>query len=164
MLSVESQESADAADQIPAPLPVQLIRDAKCMLDWILAAVYVGGIDEKILQVCYRNAADLEGMQIKAQVQEQLRYKRLIDSEKTNAALEEELRARFAFSYPYRQLEKLYTKTIIPKIDKGLSATVYTEVSDVEQEMNGLVTYDRRVIKVPVDLMRKINAQLKIKD
>ncbi|MGN1160421.1 MAG: helicase-exonuclease AddAB subunit AddA [Lachnospiraceae bacterium] len=116
MLSVESQESADAEDQIPAPLPVQLIRDAKCMLDWILAAVYVGGIDEKILQVCYRNAADLEGMQIKAQVQEQLRYKRLLDSEKTNAALEEELRSRFAFSYPYRQLEKLYTKTTVSEL------------------------------------------------
>ena len=55
-------------------------------------------------------------------------------------------------------------KTIVPKLDKGLSATVYTEVSDVEQEMNGLVSYDRRVIKVPIDLMRKINAQLVIKD
>lgn len=63
-----------------------------------------------------------------------------------------------------KAIEKLYTNTIIPKIDKGLSATVYTEVSDVEQEMNGLVTYDRRVIKVPIDLMRKINAQLVIKD
>lgn len=52
----------------------------------------------------------------------------------------------------------------MPKIDKGLSATVYTEVSDVEQEMNGLVTFDRRVIKVPIDLMREINAQLVIKD
>ena len=50
------------------------------------------------------------------------------------------------------------------KIDKGLSATVYAEVSGVEQEMSGLVTFDRRVIKVPVDLMREINAQLVIKD
>lgn len=37
-------------------------------------------------------------------------------------------------------------------------------MSDVEQEMNGLVTFDRRVIKVPIDLMREINAQLVIKD
>lgn len=63
-----------------------------------------------------------------------------------------------------KAIKKLYEKTIVPKIDKGLSATVYTEVSDVEQEMNGLVTFDRRVIKVPVDLMREINAQLVIKD
>ena len=63
-----------------------------------------------------------------------------------------------------KAIKKLYEKTIVPKIDRGLSATVYTEVSDVEQEMNGLVTFDRRVIKVPVDLMRQINAQLVIKD
>lgn len=63
-----------------------------------------------------------------------------------------------------KAIKRLYEKTIVPKIDKGLSATVYTEVSDVEQEMNGLVTFDRRVIKVPIDLMREINAQLVIKD
>ena len=61
-------------------------------------------------------------------------------------------------------IKKLYETKIVPKIDKGLSACVYTEVSDVEQEMNGLVTYDRKVIKVPVDMMRDINAQLVIKD
>lgn len=58
----------------------------------------------------------------------------------------------------------MYKKTIVPKIDKGLSATVYTQVSDVEQEMNGLVTFDRRVIKVPIETMRKINQELIIKE
>ncbi len=60
--------------------------------------------------------------------------------------------------------KKLYEKTIIPKIDKGLSATVYTQVSDVEEEINGLVTYDRKHIKFPVDMVRAINQQLVIKD
>ncbi len=63
-----------------------------------------------------------------------------------------------------KALKKLYEKTIIPKIDRGLSATVYTQVSDVEQEMNGLVTFDRKVVKVPFALMREINSKLVIKD
>ena len=34
---------------------------------------------------------------------------------------------------------------------------IYTQVSDVEEEINGLVTYDRAVVKVPVEKMRAIN-------
>ena len=57
--------------------------------------------------------------------------------------------------------EKLYDKQVIPKIAEGLSATVYTQVSDVEEEINGLVTYDRRVIKLPREVAQRVNAQLK---
>ena len=57
--------------------------------------------------------------------------------------------------------KKLYEKQIIPGIDKGLSATVYTQVSDVEEEINGLVTYDRRVIKMPKEVAREVNSKLK---
>jgi hypothetical protein len=35
-----------------------------------------------------------------------------------------------------------------PLIDKGLSAAVYTQTSDVEIEVNGLMTYDRAIIKM----------------
>lgn len=63
-----------------------------------------------------------------------------------------------------KAFKKLYEKTIIPKIERGLSATVYTQVSDVEEEINGLVTYDRKQIKLPVDMVKKINEQLVIKD
>ena len=66
---------------------------------------------------------------------------------------------KFAAAY-----KKLFEKSIIPNIDKGLSATVYTQVSDVEEEINGLVTYDRKVIKLPVDMVKSINEQLVIKD
>ena len=46
-------------------------------------------------------------------------------------------------------LEKLYLDEIVPCIQQsGLCATVLTQVSDVEDETNGLVTYDRRVCKV----------------
>ena len=45
-------------------------------------------------------------------------------------------------------LVKLYTEEIIPNAKKGLCAAIYTQVSDVEDEINGLVTYDRKVEKV----------------
>lgn len=37
-----------------------------------------------------------------------------------------------------------------PLVAQGLSAAVYTQTSDVEGEINGLMTYDREVIKLPV--------------
>ncbi len=65
----------------------------------------------------------------------------------------------------YQQaFKKLYEKRIIPNIEKGLSATVYTQVSDVENEINGLVTYDRKVVKMPIELAKELNSQLVIKD
>jgi beta-galactosidase/beta-glucuronidase len=39
-----------------------------------------------------------------------------------------------------------------PLIQKGLSGAVYTQVSDVEEEVNGLMTYDRRITKINPDL------------
>ena len=45
-------------------------------------------------------------------------------------------------------LVSLYENEIIPAVKKGLCATVYTQVSDVEDETNGLLSYDRRVTKV----------------
>ena len=57
-------------------------------------------------------------------------------------------------------LEKLYLQKLLPLIEKGLCGCIYTQVSDVEEEINGLVTYDRKVIKVPVDFMRRINDRL----
>jgi beta-galactosidase/beta-glucuronidase len=54
-------------------------------------------------------------------------------------------------------LKKLYLKKLMPLIDKGLCAAIYTQVSDVEEEINGLVTYDRKVVKIPVEEMRAIN-------
>ncbi|WP_035801465.1 glycoside hydrolase family 2 protein [Butyrivibrio sp. FCS014] len=39
-----------------------------------------------------------------------------------------------------------------PLITKGLSGVVYTQLSDVEEEVNGLITYDRRITKINPDL------------
>ena len=54
-------------------------------------------------------------------------------------------------------LEKLYIDEILPCIKNGgLCATVLTQVSDVEDETNGLVTYDRQVCKVTAQKMQGI--------
>ena len=57
-------------------------------------------------------------------------------------------------------LEALYEKKLLPLIAKGLCGCIYTQVSDVEEEINGLVTYDREIVKVPVEKMRAINEKL----
>jgi hypothetical protein len=57
-------------------------------------------------------------------------------------------------------LEHLYREEVIPAIGKGLCAAVYTQVSDVEDETNGLVTYDRRVVKVDEQTMSTLAADL----
>jgi len=56
--------------------------------------------------------------------------------------------------------KELYEKQIIPAKAKGLCATVYTQVTDVEDEVNGLLTYDRKVEKLPAEELRALNAQL----
>ena len=57
-------------------------------------------------------------------------------------------------------IEKLYINEIIPAIKAGLAACIYTQLSDVEEEVNGLITFDRKVIKVKVETMRKLNEKL----
>jgi hypothetical protein len=54
-------------------------------------------------------------------------------------------------------LDELYLNKLLPLILQGLCGAVYTQVSDVEEEINGLVTYDRKVVKVPVERMLAIN-------
>ena len=44
-------------------------------------------------------------------------------------------------------LAGLYVMRVLPAIERGLCAGIYTQVSDVEDEINGLLTYDRKVCK-----------------
>lgn len=57
--------------------------------------------------------------------------------------------------------KKLIERQIIPIIDKGLSATVYTQVSDVENEVNGIYTYDRSHLKIDENTLKDLNKQMK---
>ena len=57
--------------------------------------------------------------------------------------------------------KKLILEQIVPSIGKGLSATVYTQLSDVEDEVNGLITYDRKVIKIDMDNVKDLNSLIR---
>lgn len=57
-------------------------------------------------------------------------------------------------------LGELYENEVIPAIRNGLCAAVLTQVSDAEDETNGLVTYDRQVIKVDEKAMNDISAKI----
>lgn len=57
-------------------------------------------------------------------------------------------------------LTRLYRDELIPLVRQGLRAATYTQVADVETETNGLVTYDREVVKIPARLVRRLNEEL----
>ena len=55
---------------------------------------------------------------------------------------------------------RLFRREVIPAIEKeGLSATVYTQLTDIEDEVNGLFTYDR-VPKMPAEEIKRVNAEV----
>ena len=64
---------------------------------------------------------------------------------------------RDAFS---KAVTKLYLDEALPLIDDGLSALVYTQLSDVEDETNGFITYDRQELKIDEALMKDLNERL----
>lgn len=57
--------------------------------------------------------------------------------------------------------ENLYTLEVLPAVKDGLAVSIYTQVSDVEDEINGIFTYDRAVLKLHEGTVRRINAALK---
>ena len=56
--------------------------------------------------------------------------------------------------------KKLQLKTVLPQLEKGLSTLVYTQLTDVEDEVNGLFTYDRAAVKPDANAVRSVNAAL----
>lgn len=58
--------------------------------------------------------------------------------------------------------KRTFEKTIIPQIKTGLSATVYTQVTDVEDELNGIMTYDRALVKIDEKTIKEINRRVKL--
>ena len=63
-----------------------------------------------------------------------------------------------ALTYGYIDLIR---QTILPAVKKGIGATVYTQLSDIEEETNGIYTYDREICKIDPDTLRKWNRALK---
>lgn len=58
-------------------------------------------------------------------------------------------------------LESLYRDQILPLKEQGLQVCIYTQLSDVESETNGLLTWDRAVLKVDAARMLALNELLK---
>ena len=56
---------------------------------------------------------------------------------------------------------KLYEKHILQMIPKGLCAAIYTQVSDVEDETNGIFSYDRKVQKILPEEFAAVSQKLK---
>ena len=52
---------------------------------------------------------------------------------------------------------RFINEEIIPAKKRGMSGFIYTQLSDVEEEMNGFVTYDRKEIKVDIPVIKEIN-------
>ncbi len=57
----------------------------------------------------------------------------------------------------------MYEGMILPSIAAGLCGCVYTQLSDVEEEINGIYTYDRKICKVIGERMRAIAHKMKTK-
>ncbi|MHA1510922.1 MAG: glycoside hydrolase family 2 protein [Promethearchaeota archaeon] len=66
------------------------------------------------------------------------------------------LKSKSELKMKYSQL----IKKLKPLIKKGLSAAVYTQTTDVEQEINGLISYDREIIKIEPEWLKNIHKTL----
>ncbi|MCD7973151.1 MAG: beta-galactosidase [Candidatus Azobacteroides sp.] len=53
-----------------------------------------------------------------------------------------------------------YGEELLSLVNRGISAAVYTQTTDVEGEINGLMTYDRKVIKMEEPRIREINRRI----
>ena len=58
-------------------------------------------------------------------------------------------------------VDKLYREKVIPAVKRGLCAAIITQVSDVEDEINGFLTYDRKVNKADTEKMLAIAEALR---
>ncbi len=56
---------------------------------------------------------------------------------------------------------RLITGTILPSVREGLSAAIYTQLTDIESETNGLYTYDRKTCKMDAETVRECNRLMK---
>ena len=56
-----------------------------------------------------------------------------------------------------KEYERFIKEEIVPAKNNGMSAFIYTQLSDVEEEMNGFVTYDRKEIKVDIQKIKELN-------
>lgn len=56
--------------------------------------------------------------------------------------------------------KKVFEEQIYTNLDKGLCSAIYTQTSDIEEEINGLMTYDREVNKFEEDVLKEVHREL----
>ena len=56
--------------------------------------------------------------------------------------------------------KRLWEQEIYPNLANGLSSAIYTQTSDIEEEVNGLMTYDREVDKLGMETVQELNRRL----
>ena len=88
-------------------------------------------------------------------------FSRPVQGHMKNDSLPFGYRMYFTKKHLQHAYRKIYEKRIIANIPRGLSACVFTQLSDVEGEINGLITYDRRVDKMDRTFVRTINERVK---
>ena len=119
-----------------------------------------------------RKKSDVESLHVYFGPVDQKEYRRpIVLSEFGGYSLRIKGRTFTEKNYGYRDMEsqehlteglkELYERDIIPYIGKGLCAAVYTQLSDVEDETNGLFTYDRQVLKPDAAVMRDIARRIR---
>ena len=54
----------------------------------------------------------------------------------------------------------LFEEQIYPNLEQGLCSAIYTQTSDIEEEINGLMTYDREVNKFQEDVLQEVHKKL----
>lgn len=56
--------------------------------------------------------------------------------------------------------KRLWEEEIYPNLEKGLSSAIYTQTSDIEEEINGIFTYDRDEVKFIESEVKELNKKL----
>jgi hypothetical protein len=56
--------------------------------------------------------------------------------------------------------ESLVDNQVMPLISRGLCAVIYTQITDVETEINGLLSYDREILKIECGTLHNLNMNL----
>lgn len=56
--------------------------------------------------------------------------------------------------------KRLWEEEIYPNLERGLCSSIYTQTSDIEEEINGIMTYDRDEVKFVEEEVKKLNKKL----
>lgn len=56
--------------------------------------------------------------------------------------------------------KRLWEQEIYPNLSQGLSGAIYTQTSDIEEEINGVMTYDREIDKLGMNVVQELNRKL----